>query len=106
VDAILISGGWCHRAALARTPAQRLVGLMGRHSPESMLFQTRSVHGFGMGRPVAVMAIGHDSTVIGSKVLAPNRMVIFGRARYLLELPVEAQLPPAGAPIEIGFEDG
>lgn len=71
-----------------------------------MLFETRSVHGFGMRSPVAVLAIGHDSTVLGSRVLAPNRVVFFAGARYLLELPVEAEVPHPGSAVEIGFVDG
>lgn len=71
-----------------------------------MLFKTRSVHGFGMRRPILVVAIGRDFTVIGSTVLGPNRIAFYPRARYLLEMPIGREVPAVGSRIEIGFDDG
>lgn len=67
----------------------------------SLLITTRSVHGFGMDRPILAVGIDSGMSLIGSKLLRPNRMVVFPRARYVLEVPPGEYIPPVGTKVRI-----
>lgn len=50
-----------------------------------------------MDRPLLVVALDRDLTVIGSKVMKPNRATLFPRARYILEMPTDVSAPEIGS---------
>lgn len=74
---------------LASTPLSRLLGLLGRSpSPTPLLIvPARSIHTFGMRRPIDVVFLDADLRVV--KVvprLRPNRLATARRAVAVLEL--------------------
>jgi uncharacterized membrane protein (UPF0127 family) len=75
-----------HRASGLR----RLTGLIGRrelpHAAALSLPRCRSVHGFGMTRPVDVVFLGVDNQVTSTRRLAPWRCIGDRAARSALEL--------------------
>ncbi len=87
---------WSLPVLVATGFARRLIGL--RRSPRGvgLLIRTRSVHGFGMRRPLLVIALDDEYTVLGSKVLSPNRVVTFPRAWLMVEAPAHLEPPPPG----------
>lgn len=66
-----------------------------RHTPEgsALVLKGASVHGFGMDRPIILVALDRDLTVIGARRLGPNRLVWVRGARWIVELP-EGTTPP------------
>ena len=89
-------GQWAHPVEIATHFRQRLVGLRRASPRASLLIRARSVHGFGMDRALLVVALDAGLTVIGSRVMPPNRVTVFPRACYLLELPADTPAPELG----------
>ncbi|HLV90138.1 MAG: hypothetical protein J5I28_02815 [Acidimicrobiales bacterium] len=75
---------------------QRWRGLRGSPDGSALALPGGSVHGFGMDRDLVVVGLDGDLEVIGSKVLAPNRIVTIPGARWMIELPAGTIPPPAG----------
>ncbi len=99
---VLISGdNWTDRARMARGFRDRLTGLRKSSIGDSILIPTRSVHGFGMRWPIMAVGIDADLRVIGAKLLRPRRVVVFPKARYILEVPVGEPVPPGGSIVHI-----
>ena len=74
---------------LAATPLSRLLGLLGRSpSPTPLLIvPARSVHTFGMRRPIDVVFLDADLCVLKVvPALRPNRVAGARRAVAVLEL--------------------
>ncbi len=57
------------------------------------MLRTKSVHTFGMDRPITMFALDHHSRVIAARSLRPNRVVFYRRATAIVELPVEVGPP-------------
>lgn len=74
---------------------ERWRGLKSRRG--AMLFRTWSVHGFGMDRPVVVVAIDRHGRVIDVSTLRPRRIYFNPVARFLLELDTLLASPKVGA---------
>lgn len=74
----------CH---LAATPAQRWRGIGAVPPGVGVLLAGRSVHGFGLDRPLRVVGLDPRGTVVAVRRLNPRRIVFVARAVYLLELP-------------------
>ena len=62
-----------------------------------MLFDGRSVHGFGMTEPLLVVGLDRQLRVVGIRTLEPHGIICFFRAVQILELPAEQQPPAEGA---------
>jgi hypothetical protein len=62
-----------------------------------MLLRAKSVHGFGMDHPLAVVGLDADLTVVASTVLQPRRVVRIREAVWILEVAPSNPLPPTGA---------
>lgn len=92
---------WSHPVEIAVGFSRRLVGLRQASHRACLLIRTRSVHGFGMDRALLIVALDADLTVIGSRVLPPNRVTVFPRARYLLEMPADIPAPELGSTLVI-----
>ncbi|HEY5685734.1 MAG TPA: hypothetical protein VIY70_10215 [Acidimicrobiia bacterium] len=89
--------GWRSGAVLvAETFWERLRGLIARPPDTAMLVPGRSVHGFGMRRSCQVVALDGDGVVVSSSILRPGTLVRVPAARWMLELPTTAPLPPVG----------
>ncbi len=80
---------------------ERFRGLRGQPADARLLFETSSIHTIGMGRSIALVMIGPDRRVVRVQTLAPNRMVRERGARFILELPEGAEVPPEGAGVVI-----
>jgi hypothetical protein len=78
------AGTHCHVAA---SPSQRLQGIGAVPPGGGLLLAGRSVHGFGLDRPLRVVGLDERGTVVAVRLLDPGRLVVLARARYLLELP-------------------
>lgn len=89
------------RASFAESFFDRLFGVRARWSEEVLLIQTRSVHTFGLGRTLSLVAIDNRMTVVGHRVLKPNRLAYFSKARFVMELPDGAAGPKIGSSIRI-----
>jgi hypothetical protein len=81
---------------LATGVAARWQGLRGRAGTGALLLHTRSVHGFGLRRPLTVVTIDPAGTVTGRSRLAPRRVLVFPAVRWVLELPDGHPVPAVG----------
>ena len=97
----LIADGWSSEASRPSTFIERFRGLRAEASHARLLFETSSVHSFGMTRAISVVMIDHDLQVIRAQTLSPNRLIHERRARFILELPDDTELPAIGASVEI-----
>jgi uncharacterized membrane protein (UPF0127 family) len=79
--------------------AERWRGLRTRHG--GMLFRAVSVHGFGMKRPLTVVAIDRNGRVIDVATLRPRRVYFKPAARLLLELEQSLERPEVGAVVAL-----
>ena len=55
----------------------------------------------GMTRSISVVMIDHDLRVIRAQSLLPNRLIYERRARFILEMPDDTELPTIGARVEV-----
>ncbi|MDP9493794.1 MAG: hypothetical protein M3P87_01010 [Actinomycetota bacterium] len=97
----LTAGNWSTEARQPSTFVERFRGLRGEARHSRLLFETSSVHTFGLARSISVVIIGHDLQVIRAQTLLPNRVIHERRARFILELPDDTDLPAIGAHVEI-----
>ena len=58
------------------------------------------VHGRGMRYTVRAVGLDAAGVVVGSRVLLPGRFVTITGASYIIELPLDAQVPQLGAALE------
>ncbi|HSJ28906.1 MAG TPA: hypothetical protein VLB67_11890 [Acidimicrobiia bacterium] len=86
-----------HRVAVPRGFGERLRG-MRRHRG-AMLFSSSSVHGIGMDRPLDVVAIASDWSVLAVNRLRPGTVLRVKGARRLLEIEVHLPRPAVGAAV-------
>ncbi|MEX1135210.1 MAG: hypothetical protein WED83_10245 [Acidimicrobiia bacterium] len=97
----LATDGLASEAYRASTFIERFRGLRGGPDDARLLFETSSVHTLGMSRSICVVMIDHDLRVIRAQSLLPNRVTFEPTARFILELPLGAELPAIGASVEI-----
>jgi hypothetical protein len=77
------------------TPRGRLEGLSrARHG--AVLLLTRSIHTFTMPRPIGVVVLDLDGTVVSSGAMAPRRVAFFGPRRWVIEVGSDGSLPSPG----------
>jgi hypothetical protein len=55
------------------------------------------VHGFGMHESLRVVGIDAGGRVTTSGILTPRRVLWLPGSRWMLELPIEWDMPPHGA---------
>jgi hypothetical protein len=102
VEVVLDCPGWRSGPVLVPTSfGQRWKGLRPEAGGRSMLFATRSVHGFGMRQGLRVVALDAELVVMSVGVLEPARVVWFPRAAFVLELPLDHPAPPPAARLSI-----
>lgn len=78
---------------VARRFFERWRGLR-RSSESALVLPGSSVHGFGMKRPLTLVALDRDLTVLRTGRLEPNRVVWMRGARWIVELP-DGTTPPS-----------
>ena len=78
----------------ADTFYQRWKGLRPRPAGQGLLMRGRSVHGFGMKEPLFIVGLDAGGRVVGVRVLFPRRFASIPGARHILELPIDAEVPP------------
>jgi hypothetical protein len=74
------------------TPFERYVGI-GSDGGWPVMLLTRSIHTFTMSRPISIIVVDLDGSVLRSGVMAPRRILWFGRKRWVVEANAEAPLP-------------
>jgi len=97
----LVDGTWSTEASRAATFGERFRGLRGEDADTRLLFETSSVHTFGMTRSISVVMIDYELRVVRAQTLSPNRVVFEPRARFILEMPDHSDLPALGSAVEI-----
>lgn len=80
----------------ATTFRARWRGLRGSDPGDSIVIPGSSVHGFGMDRPLRVVALTRDFVVMRSAVLRPNRLMWVRGAKWMIELPQDTPAPAPG----------
>jgi hypothetical protein len=97
VEVLLECPGW--RSGPVLWPGsfrRRWKGLRPEAAGRSMLFATRSVHGFGMRHGLRLVALDAELVVLSVRVLEPARVVWLPRATFVLEMPLDHPQPPPG----------
>ena len=97
----LSSPGWQMSGFLARTFLDRFHGLRRAPPGSAVVMRARSVHGFGMRRPIPVIGLDADMRVVSTRTLRPNRVMVIPSARILVELPPSQPLPRIGDRVEV-----
>lgn len=98
----LVAEDWtAHDVGRARTFRDRWRGLKrtGRH--RALLIPTWSVQGFGLRSPVLTVGISTSMRVTSVRLLRPGRILYFPGARFVVELPPDAEAPRIGSVVEI-----
>ena len=93
---LITSPSWCSGPLRSlRDHRERRCGLRPAPGPYGALLRCRSIHTFGMGVPIAVIALDAAGAVIGARVVRPRRIALFPRAAWVVEAPVRS-LPAVG----------
>lgn len=82
--------------------AERWRGLRRSEPGAAIVIPGSSVHGFGMDRPLLVVALARDFEVMSSAVLRPNRLLWVRGARWMVELPEGTEAPAPGTRLSHG----
>ena len=85
----------------ASTFYERWKGLRGAESGTSILIETSTVHSFGLSEPFTAVGISYDMRVIGSRTVGPRRVVLMRGAKWILEIPANAEVPADGVLVEV-----
>jgi hypothetical protein len=80
------------------TPFERYVGIDSDGDWPVMLL-TRSIHTFTMSRPISIIVVDLDGSVLRSGVVAPRLILWFGATRWVIESNSEAPLLSPGSEI-------
>lgn len=81
---------------------ERWRGLRRSVEGEAIVIPGPSVHGFGMDRPLLVVALTRDFEVMSSAVLRPNRLLWVRGASWMVELPEDTEAPAPGTRLSRG----
>jgi uncharacterized membrane protein (UPF0127 family) len=97
----LSTADWEATAHLARTFADRLLGVWGAPTGATVVLPVGSVHSFGRRQPLEVAGLDASMRVTSVKTLPPNRLIIMPGARMVIEAPAGAPLPSVGDRVEM-----
>jgi hypothetical protein len=92
VVTLLSDGVEVARVRLAATTFERLVGLIGSPGREGLLMRASCVHGWFLRRPLVVLGLDGEGTLVGKSLLRPWRFVRIPGAAWIAELPPTAHL--------------
>ncbi len=91
--------GWC--VSLPRRLVDRAAGIRAISSDHGVLLAGSMVNGWGMGRPLPVLALDRCGTVIATHLLQPGRAWRHADASWMLELPTTATMAAVGTPVRL-----
>jgi hypothetical protein len=97
----LSTSGWKVDGYMARTFADRFLGVRRVPPGSIIVIPARSVHGFGLRQPLEVVGLDAGMRVAATATLRPNRIVVFPSARIIVELPSGRSVPERGDLIEV-----
>lgn len=100
MQVVVRAGAWARRVEYADGFLARLLGVFSAPTG-AVLIPGRSVHGFGLRRPLWAVAVDEDGVVLEVRILNPLAVVVFRRARWMLELPLAELPPPIGDRLEL-----
>jgi hypothetical protein len=80
------------------TPFERYSGI-GRDPGSPVMMLTSSIHTFTVSRPISIIVVDLTGSVLQSRVMAPIRILWFGRTRWVVEAEAEVPLPSPGSQI-------
>jgi uncharacterized membrane protein (UPF0127 family) len=92
---------WSVNGLAARTFLDRLLGIRRTPAGSALLIRARSVHSFGLRRPLEVVALDAEMRVVSTDTLRPNRMLVIPSARLIVELPSGHPVPAKGDRVEV-----
>lgn len=93
---------WCSGPVeVASTFRKRWRGLRPLPRGRSLLLPGRSVHGWGMARPLWVVGLDREFEVLAIRLMDPRRMVTAPGAAWMLEMPVTAAPPRMSSRLSI-----
>lgn len=88
--------GWSSGPVMeATTFWSRFIGLRP-HAVDALLLRARSVHTVGMRHPLGIVGLDRGLLVVEVRTVKPDRVVLMGSARWILELPPDRPLPKVG----------
>jgi hypothetical protein len=97
----LSTSTWKVSGYMARTLADRLLGVRRAPAGAVVVISARSVHGFGLRSPLEVVGLDAGMRVVATATLRPNRVVLFRSARTIVELPSGQPVPERGDLVEV-----
>lgn len=86
---------------MARSFADRLLGVWRAPEGSAVVIETRSVHSFGRRQPLEVVGLDAEMKVVSIMTLRPNRVVVLPTARIIVELPEGCPVPDHGDRVEL-----
>lgn len=98
----LSAGAWrVGQVGLAETFSDRLLGIRHAKAANGVVMPTTRLHTFGLTAPIVAVSLDDELRVVETRVVPPNRMVWFRRARSVLELEMRLAPPEVGDTVEI-----
>ena len=88
-------------ASRAHSFRDRFLGIKSGDSERALLIGGRSVHSFGLHKPLRLVGLDRDMRVIDTRTLPPKRVAYFASARFILELEESATTPLPGSVVEV-----
>jgi len=95
---------WATTAYMARTFADRLLGVWRVPAGSAVVLPVTSVHSFGRRRTLDLVGVDAGMRVVATKTLPPNRVTVLRSACMIVELPAGSPLPELGDEIQITDE--
>lgn len=67
----------------------RLLGLLNKNNPRSLLFKTRfGIHTFFLKSPIDILILNNKNTVISTNTIKPNQLFFYNpKYKTVIELP-------------------
>jgi hypothetical protein len=97
----LESADWAATAYLARTFADRLLGVWRVPEGATVILPASSVHSLCRRRPLQVAGLDGSMRVTTVRTLRPNRFAVLPGARLVIEAPEGERLPAPGQLVEM-----
>lgn len=92
---------WGTTGYLARTFADRFLGVWSAPNGSAVVLRTASVHTFGRRRPLQLIGLDAGMTVVAIRTLKPNRVALIPSARIIVEMPAGSPVPAMGERVEM-----
>jgi hypothetical protein len=97
----LSTADWAATAHLARSFADRLLGLWRAPPGATVVLPVASVHTIGRRKPLEVAGLDASMRVTSVRTLPPNRFIVMPGARMVIEAPAGQSLPAVGDRVQM-----